>query len=451
MKKTKIYPIVFAAALSMTACTEVLEPSVDYGGNTYINDYTALVKAVNDLQKSLDERFDALNTLLKAGMLDMKLAIDENTGAIKVLEATTKDGLDKVNTSLIDGFTVISGDLKSLEEQLKLNNDNIVFAINENGQLLRAKIDETGKLIEATLLANNKALVDCINSNGKTLQERLAALNAIIYAGLKEVKVSIDATTGAIKVMDTNVNNSLDTINTSLVDGFTKISESVDSAGNKIVTAMNTNGQLLKLAIDEHGKLIDTSLKSLNETLGKVYAALVDQTATLKSKLEALNALLENGLAQVNTNLGKLDTDLGGIGATLDLQKAELVTMNGNLGTINTTLNTQYTAINKALGELKTELNSDFTVIGKKMDTHNVNIVTAMNEYGEAIEVAINNQGYFIGTKVADFSGKQDELKTALESLKEAVNSLTGQEKENAEGVIEAIEKLLADGTTSMD
>ena len=40
--KKKIYPMLFVAALSLSACTEVLEPNVDYGGNTFINDYSAL-------------------------------------------------------------------------------------------------------------------------------------------------------------------------------------------------------------------------------------------------------------------------------------------------------------------------------------------------------------------------------------------------------------------------
>lgn len=49
--KKKIYPMLFVAALSLSACTEVLEPNVDYGGNTFINDYSALVDAVNNLNK----------------------------------------------------------------------------------------------------------------------------------------------------------------------------------------------------------------------------------------------------------------------------------------------------------------------------------------------------------------------------------------------------------------
>ena len=101
--KKKIYPMLFVAALSLSACTEVLEPNVDYGGNTFINDYSALVDAVNNLNKTLQERFDALNQLLKSNMVDIKLAIDSNTGAIKVLSEKTEQGLKDVNTSIFKG------------------------------------------------------------------------------------------------------------------------------------------------------------------------------------------------------------------------------------------------------------------------------------------------------------------------------------------------------------
>ena len=47
--KKKIYPVLLVAALSMTACTDITEPTVYYGGNTFINDYSSLVDAVNNL------------------------------------------------------------------------------------------------------------------------------------------------------------------------------------------------------------------------------------------------------------------------------------------------------------------------------------------------------------------------------------------------------------------
>ena len=40
--KKKIYPLLLVAALSMTACTDITEPTVDYGGNTFIVSVSAM-------------------------------------------------------------------------------------------------------------------------------------------------------------------------------------------------------------------------------------------------------------------------------------------------------------------------------------------------------------------------------------------------------------------------
>ncbi len=162
--------------LSMTACTEVLEPNVDYGSNTYTNDYSALVKAVNDLQKSLEDRLDALNSLLNAGLLDIKLAIDENTGSIEVLEANTSSGLANIDTSLINGFTAIADSMDS-------NGDKIVTAMNENGNLLRLTIDNNGKLISTSVAdaANGIYVVTNKETGGKDVYvtpEKWAGMDA---------------------------------------------------------------------------------------------------------------------------------------------------------------------------------------------------------------------------------------------------------------------------------
>ena len=107
MKKSFIL-FLFAGLLSISSCTESFEPNVDYGDRTYINDYTALVSAVNDLNKNLTDRFDALNTLLKNGMTAIQLSIDANTGTIKIFSEEMKDNLSTINTTLFNGFSAIS-------------------------------------------------------------------------------------------------------------------------------------------------------------------------------------------------------------------------------------------------------------------------------------------------------------------------------------------------------
>lgn len=107
MKKVLI-PFLVAGMLCTTSCTELFEPSVDYGDQTYINDYSALVSVINDLNKSISERFEALNKLLDKNLADIKLSVDENTGAIKILGENVENGLSSINKTLFDGFSALS-------------------------------------------------------------------------------------------------------------------------------------------------------------------------------------------------------------------------------------------------------------------------------------------------------------------------------------------------------
>ena len=129
----KIITLCFAAAIGLNSCTEVLEPKVDYGDKTYINDYSALVTAINDMSKSFGDRIDALNTLLKNGMAELKLSIDANTGAITVLSQTTQQGLSDINKTLFDGFSTLSAQIDAQGQQ-------IVYALNANGEILRSSL-----------------------------------------------------------------------------------------------------------------------------------------------------------------------------------------------------------------------------------------------------------------------------------------------------------------------
>ena len=251
--KKKFYPMLLVAALSLSACTDVTEPTVDYGGNTFINDYSALVDAVNNLNKTLKERFDALNTLLRDGMADIKLAVDANTGAITVLSENTKNGLKDINTSLFNGFEALTAQLTTLTGQVTAQGEAIVYAMNQNGEILRLQIDTTGKLISAQILASGNALVDVINNQGNTMTERIAALTAAVKGGFADIKVEINNNTGAITAQGESLKAGLNTINTTIFNGFTAIKTTMNENGDKIVTAMNKNGEVLRLQIDTTG------------------------------------------------------------------------------------------------------------------------------------------------------------------------------------------------------
>lgn len=367
--------MLFVAALSLSACTEVLEPNVDYGGNTFINDYSALVDAVNNLNKTLQERFDALNQLLKSNMVDIKLAIDSNTGAIKVLSEKTEQGLKDVNTSIFNGFTTLSG---KIDEQGK----SIVVAMNNNGELLRLQIDETGKLLSTSLLNSTDAIVKAINDQTKSLEERFAILDASLKAGFTDVKVSVDKNTGAITLLDKNTNASLEKINGSLTDGFKLLKEQISTTGNDVIYALDNNGNLLRVELGKQQEALSATI--VGQTT-KLIAAINDQTSTLDKRIKALSTVVETGLKNVVVSVDK------NTGAITLLDKNTQVSLNG---------------INMSLGKIDGTLISGFQAIKTEISTTGGNIITALDKNGNLLRLELDKQQKLLSATIVTQTNK---------------------------------------------
>lgn len=387
--KKKIYPMLFVAALSLSACTEVLEPNVDYGGNTFINDYSALVDAVNNLNKTLQERFDALNQLLKGNMVDIKLAIDSNTGAIKVLSEKTEQGLKDVNTSIFNGFTTLSG---KIDEQGK----SIVVAMNNNGELLRLQIDETGKLLSTSLLNSTDAIVKAINDQTKSLEERFAILDASLKAGFTDVKVSVDKNTGAITLLDKNTNASLEKINGSLTAGFKLLKEQISTTGNDVIYALDNNGNLLRVELGKQQEALSATI--VGQTT-KLIAAINDQTSTLDKRIKALSTVVETGLKNVVVSVDK------NTGAITLLDKNTQVSLNG---------------INMSLGKIDGTLISGFQAIKTEISTTGGNIITALDKNGNLLRLELDKQQKLLSATIV---AQTNKLAKAINDQTASLNS----------------------------
>lgn len=267
----KIIALFFAATIGLNSCTEVLEPNVDYGDKTYINDYSALVSAINDLSKSFGDRIEALNTLLKNGMAELKLSIDANTGAITVLSQTTQQGLGDINKTLFDGFSTISAQIDAQGQQ-------IVYALNANGEIIRLQLETTGKLISAQILATGNELIKAINDQTKTLNERLNALNTLIQTGvikqLENVNGKLQANTDAINAINStlagDIKTALNNINSTLGD-------------------IKTNTATLTGVLDY--------LKGIDESLDNIDGSIDNIEGSTNELAEALKAILkDNGI-----------------------------------------------------------------------------------------------------------------------------------------------------------
>ena len=455
MKKSFIL-FLFAGLLSISSCTESFEPNVDYGDRTYINDYTALVSAVNDLNKNLTDRFDALNTLLKNGMTAIQLSIDANTGTIKIFSEEMKDNLSTINTTLFNGFSAISA-------QISTTGDKIVYAVNENGSLLRIQIDSTGKLISTQIETTGEELAQVINSSTTTLADKIEALATINKAGFANIEAKIGKVGEDITLKLTDVNSSLGTINATMLNGFTTLATTINNNGNKIVTAIDREGDILKLAIDNNGAVISAKIESsATEIATTLKTAIESQTTTLDQKISALNASVQDGFT-------KLTVEVKGIGDKLVITNTALTKINDNINNVNTTLdnintdmntnsanlNSKIDALNTSIGTLDTDIKNSFTSLGTKLDANGTQIVTAINNEGDVLKLAINSNGEVISTALNDL---EDSYNTAEEKnlakmaeIIGAINELKTANSKNSKDLIDALEIFLTDSGIYLD
>ena len=399
----KFLAIFLGATLALSSCTEVLTPNVDYGSSTYINDYSKLIEAVNDLTKTLSERFLALNTAIKQGVTDITLAINTNTGAIES-QATT---LDNLKVSIFNGFA-------ALNEQLEASGEKLVAAVNSNGDLISAKLDINNKLVETNVCGQLREINKTLASGDSTLASKLSILNTLINSGVVELKASnknldnlstnlstvnknlssIDGTLGNVAGDLDDLNTNLLNLGTEMKTGFASISTTVDKNGNIVATAINKEGVLLEETINkstEQVKVLATNVQTLDATTLEGFSTIQKAVTALKE--------------QLSTDMGTLTSQekekLQGI---IDKLQA-MIDANKN----NTELITTY-----------------LKEISDKLVTLNTS-VTDTNNGLPAVVTALTN------------------LNNALTGTDGAITNLTAQEKANAESIVAKLESMLND------
>ncbi len=305
MKKFLIALALFGT-LGLGSCSGTFNPSVDFGDKTYINDYSNLVKAVNDLSSTLDARLSALNSLIEKGFYDVKVAVDANTNAITIQTTALKDGLEALNTTILDGFT-------QLNATITATGDKIITAINANGDLIALHLDSNGKLIEAAITANTTAIVESLSSLNNTISEKFDALNTAMTSGLAELTLktaeigaqlvvtnaSIDSIAGSLNNMQGDLAAQVEKIgqlSVTLFDGFKAVETQLNTLNDGVTQlTVSMNGVTTAIATLDANQV--AALKALQdaaaENNGKLIAAINEQGQLIVNVIDALNKIIE--------------------------------------------------------------------------------------------------------------------------------------------------------------
>ena len=336
MEMKKVFIFALAATFSLSSCTEVLEPRVDFGEVTYTNDYSKLIEAVNDLKQTLSDRVTSLNSMLDDKLAAMTVSIDRNTGAIESQTTTLDGAVTELQVKLFDGFA-------ALTEQQKASGEKIVTAINSGGEVISAKLDANNKLIETGVVGKLDEINSTLASQESTFAAKMDKLGDLVSSGLVKIETAngklgtigdkltdLNTSLGDVKgqlaavdgsVIDVNktlgeLNTSVGTLGTTIGNRFTVLSNTVDSVGRNIVSAIDGNGNLLQTGFDTVGG----HLQAVSQTFTEFKADFLDSDMGIPGIISAFN-MLEEELKVIGTDLEKIT----------DAQKANTLAQQENI------------------------------------------------------------------------------------------------------------------------
>lgn len=331
-----------------------------------------------------------------------------------MLDKNTNASLEKINGSLTNGF-------KLLKEQISTTGNDVIYALDNNGNLLRVELGKQQEALSATIVGQTTKLIAAINDQTSTLDKRIKALSTVVETGLKNVVASVDKNTGAITLLDKNTQVSLNGINMSLgkidgtlISGFQAIKTEISTTGGNIITALDKNGNLLRLELDKQQKLLSATIVTQTDKLAK---AINDQTASLSSRFEALTTALSTGLVDIKV---EIDKNTGAI-KTLDTNTQ------ASLGTLNTTILNGFNKLNETVDD---KGNKIVTAIGTQTDAIGTQ-TEAIKKQGKLLRMTITKSGKLIATEIvgsintlnATLASQNALLESKLDAINTAISS----------------------------
>ena len=270
------------APLAFTSC-ENKHPEISI---TLTSDYSGIIEAINNVNKTLTEKLALIEQGIKDGNLQNKQALDLIQKAIEAMNGTVAQKLEAIKSVIESQTTSLEGKLGLIEAAIKNGlADNktaqelIKSAIESLSGSLEQKLEAIKSAIESqtTSLASKLALIETAVKEGfadnKTAQglieEALETLNGTLEEKLAAIEEAITSQT-------TSLAGKLDLIEAALKTGFTD----QKTALGQIKSALES----LKGSVDG----LDDKIDEVVTALGNIKTAFGDNAAVLEEKLAAI-------------------------------------------------------------------------------------------------------------------------------------------------------------------
>ena len=383
MKYIKISFLLLSLALQfvLTACEEEhqqitlkLQP-----------DYSGVVAAINDANRSLTEKMAMIEASVSSGLADNQAAIKLIQDAVSSLGGTMEQKIAAVEAA-------VKAQATSLETKLALVEAAVTngFADTATQQdLLQAALESLGGTLEEKL----SAIESAIKSQTTSLETKLGLVEAALKSGFADSAEAQALILDVIATLGETLEEQIASIVAAVEDGTTSL-----AAKLALIEAAVTNGFADGQAAQE---LIQAAIESLSgsveEKMAALEAAVQSQTTSLETKMSMIEKAILSGASESDKKM--------------DLIKQALESLSGDV-------DTKTAAIQSLISGQTTSLETKIGVIEAAVTNGFVDEVTALGLLEDAVEA--------LGTSLGTVDSG---LQTQIASVVASINTLTANVK----------------------
>ena len=273
-----------AAPLTFTSCDNE-HPEISI---TLTSDYSGIIEAINNVNKTLTEKLALIEQGIKDGNLQNKQALDLIQKAIEAMNGTLEQKLDAIKSVIESQTTSLETKLALIETAVKNG-----FADQKSAEeLIKSAIESLSGSLEQKL----EAIKAAIESQTTSLETKLALIETAVKEGLADSQSGQDLIKEALETLNGTLEEKLAAIEEAITSQTTSLGSKLDL----IEAALNTGFTDQKTALNE----IKTALESLKESVDGLDDA-IDEIIT------AINGITD-ALGDINTTVGGTNDALTG-------------------------------------------------------------------------------------------------------------------------------------------
>lgn len=353
---TEIVKALQDQTMSISKRLELLEDAMKSQTMTVSEKMNLLDAALKNLTMTLSQKMELLTKAYENGVLKYEEMTGKLVDEIRLMNATTTEKLEAQTSDLVTKLDLIEKALSLIAEKAEDGFDRNAEAIG----LVKAAVESLTGSMEEKLAAIESA----IKSQTTELGSKMSLIEAAVSAGFADNAKAIGLVEDAIGSLEGTVETKLDAVKRAVNRQTKELGQKMNLIRAAVRNGLVKNAEaidLVKQAVESLEGAMDEKLDAINKAVG-------DQTGALSEKLAAIEGAIQGGLVGEDSTLGLVKKAIDALNATAG-------TANDKLDAIKDAIDSPMSGLNVKLDAIKEAVAKGLASVTEKQDL----ILAALN------------------------------------------------------------------------